>query len=249
MEFKIETIKQDVQTRISTAPVYSYPTHIHTYCEMILYEPFEGVITVNERNVEADSCCAILVAPMDLHRISVQQGNNATFIKVELKADQAQGSVLVRDIAPDDFLRRVFEELLRCPKDERYTKLLTDTAIHIIQKRGEPVPPVTDSPANHLAMRAVVMVYENFCNPMTLTSAAEALFVSPQYLSKVFKNMVGVGFSHFLSELRLNRAVYLLTNTAKPVTEICFECGFRNLSHFLRRFKQRFGRTPSDYRT
>lgn len=248
MEYKVESMRHNAQIRISSAPVYSYPPHIHTYCEMILYEPFDGEITVNEQQIKADAGCIILVAPLDLHRVCVSQGNGARFIKVELNADKTEQSVLVRDIAPNDFLWRVFEELLSCPSDYGYTKLLADTAIHIIQKKGESIPPITDSPANYLAMRAVKLVYENFCKPITLSVTAQVLFVSPQYLSKVFKNMVGVGFSHFLSELRLNRAVYLLTNTEKPITEICFECGYSNLSHFLRRFKQRFGVKPSDYR-
>ncbi len=248
MEFKVETLGADVRKRISSHRVYSYPTHIHTYCEMILYEPFDGEITVNEQHIKADSCCVIWIAPLDLHRVLVRQPQGASFIKVELITDKKEHSALVKNVAPDDFLRRVFNELLCCENDESYTNLLINIALHIIQKTGQSIPPVADSPANHLAMQAVKTVYENYYEPITLGTVSQELFVSPQYLSKVFKSMVGVGFSQFLSELRLNRAVQLLTNTSKPVTVICFDCGFRNLSHFLRCFKSRFGVSPSNYR-
>lgn len=248
MEYKVETLGQGEKIRISSNPVYSYPTHIHTYCEMILYEPFDGEITVNAQQIRPDSCCAILMAPLDLHRVCMRRENGAKFIKVELNTDKIERSALVRNLEPDAFLRRVFEEITHSTQDESYMNLLIDTAIHIIQQTGQIIPPMADSPANQLAMQAVKTIYENYCKPITLASTAKKLFVSPQYLSKVFKNMVGVGFSQFLSELRLNHAAYLLTNTTQPITQICFECGFGNLSHFLRRFKQKFGVSPSDYR-
>jgi len=248
MEYKVETLGQGEKTRISSKPVYSYPTHIHTYCEMILYEPFEGEITVNEQQIRADSCCVVLIAPLDLHRVYVRKGCGARFIKVELIAEKMGQSAVVKDIAPNNFLLHIFEELLCCARDENYVNLLTMTALHIIQKNGKTIPPIADSPANHLAMQALKMIYDNYCKPLTLDAAAKELFVSPQYLSKVFKNMVGVGFSQSISELRLNRAAYLLTGTTQPITQICFECGFGNLSHFLRRFKQKFNATPSEYR-
>jgi len=248
MVYQIETLGQGEKIRISSNPVYSYPTHIHTYCEMILYEPFDGEITVNAQQIRPDSCCVILIAPLDLHRVWVRKDGGARFIKVELIAEKAERSAIVTDVAPNDFLRHIFEELLHCGQDESYAYLLAMTALHIIQKIGQTIPLGVDSPANQLAMQAVKTIYENYCKPITLDTCAKELFVSPQYLSKVFKNMVGVGFSRFLSELRLNHAAYLLTNTTQPITQICFECGFGNLSHFLRRFKQKFGVSPSDYR-
>ena len=248
MVYQIETLGQGEKIRISSNPVYSYPTHIHTYCEMILYEPFDGEITVNAQQIRPDSCCVILISPLDLHRVWVRKDGGARFIKVELIAEKAERSAIVKDVASNGFLRHIFEELLCCGQDESYANLLTMTALHIIHKEGQTIPPIADSPANHLAMEAVKMVYQNYCKPITLGTVAKELFVSPQYLSKVFKNMVGVGFSQFLSELRLKHAAYLLTSTVRPITSICFECGFGNLSHFLRRFKQSFGVNPSDYR-
>ena len=248
MEYKVETLGQGEKTRIRSTPVYSYPAHIHTYCEMILYEPFDGEITVNEQRIKTDSCCVILMAPLDLHRVCVRRENGAKFIKVELNTDKIERSALVRNLEPDAFLRRVFEEITHSTQDESYMNLLIDTAIHIIQQTGQIIPPMADSPANQLAMQAVKTIYENYFKPITLASTAKKLFVSPQYLSKVFKNRIGAGFSRFLSELRLSRSADLLIRTQRSIPEICFDCGFRNVSHFLRRFKQRFGFTPLEYR-
>jgi transcriptional regulator GlxA family with amidase domain len=48
---------------------------------------------------------------------------------------------------------------------------------------------------------------------------------------------------------RLGLATELLLNTSLPVSEICFECGFENPTHFSRVFKERTGLSPAQFRT
>jgi AraC-like DNA-binding protein len=48
--------------------------------------------------------------------------------------------------------------------------------------------------------------------------------------------------------LRIGRACKLLSNTRRPVTEICFEVGYANISNFNRHFRKERGVTPSQYK-
>ena len=57
-----------------------------------------------------------------------------------------------------------------------------------------------------------------------------------------------MGFSKYLSDMRLRRAERMLAETELSVTEICLECGYGNLSHFLRVFKSAYNATPTEYR-
>jgi len=71
---------------------------------------------------------------------------------------------------------------------------------------------------------------------------------SPEYVGRAFKAYLGVTPSQFINDLRLDYAGDLLLNTDHSVTDICYEVGFENLSHFYRLFKQRWTCTPQQYR-
>ena len=72
--------------------------------------------------------------------------------------------------------------------------------------------------------------------------------MSEPAFSRFFKRNTGHGFVHDLNRMRVNRACDLLTGTDKPVTGVCFETGFSNLSNFNRQFRRFWGLPPSEYR-
>ncbi|MES1225708.1 MAG: AraC family transcriptional regulator, partial [Bacteroidota bacterium] len=54
--------------------------------------------------------------------------------------------------------------------------------------------------------------------------------------------------SQFTNNVRITHAISLLAEKGVSVSNICFECGFDNLSYFNRQFKAITGKTPLDYR-
>jgi len=66
--------------------------------------------------------------------------------------------------------------------------------------------------------------------------------------SHFFKKRTNTSFKDYLTNVRISHACQLLTKTTHSVAEICFACGFNNLSNFMRIFKKKKGSTPSDYR-
>ena len=54
--------------------------------------------------------------------------------------------------------------------------------------------------------------------------------------------------AHFINEKRLEKAVHLLKHTDLRITEICFDCGFKDLSTFSRSFSRKYESSPSDFR-
>lgn len=86
----------------------------------------------------------------------------------------------------------------------------------------------------------------------TLNSAAVACRqrVTLRYLQKLFE-MEGSSYSEFVLGERLTRAHRLLTNplyVSRPIGVIAYDVGFNDLSYFNRKFRQRYGATPSDVR-
>lgn len=71
---------------------------------------------------------------------------------------------------------------------------------------------------------------------------------SPEHVGRVFKTYLGITPSQFINNARLDYASDLLLNTDAPVTQICYEVGFENLSYFYRLFGSRWGCSPQQFR-
>lgn len=72
--------------------------------------------------------------------------------------------------------------------------------------------------------------------------------LSPAYLQRLFKNETGICMGEWLSEQRLQRAAYLLSNSYLSIKEITHEVGYEHTSSFIRAFERRFLKAPARYR-
>ena len=70
------------------------------------------------------------------------------------------------------------------------------------------------------------------------------VFLSPGYLSAVFKEETGMTLNRFIREVRMNKAKELLETTNMKISQIAKEVGFSNNSYFCRSFREFFGDTP-----
>ena len=89
---------------------------------------------------------------------------------------------------------------------------------------------------------------QNYASPVSLEQLAARFEISAANLSRLFRHEFGVGFSRYLTELRLESAVALLNSTALPISEVAMRCGFSTSGYFIRVFRRHFGVTPKDYR-
>ncbi|MBO7761414.1 MAG: helix-turn-helix transcriptional regulator [Clostridia bacterium] len=239
---------------VSVADVFSYHTHMHSYYEMTLYEPFGGRITVNDKAFTIDRPTVVLVIPSDVHRIEVPENAKAGFIKIAFDPDPALvgegigASVILQGLGEGDLLYRLFPEIAAAAEGSAYKTLLVHTALLALAEKGVRVMPAESSGGSELSKRALQIINRRFGESISLPSVAEELFVSPQYLSAVFKRNIGITFIAHLKSVRLRRAAVLLLETKDSVTEIAARCGYGNLSHFLRSFKRFFGVSPLAYR-
>jgi AraC-like DNA-binding protein len=96
--------------------------------------------------------------------------------------------------------------------------------------------------------RVINFLIANLAEDIRLPDLAAYCGMSDSLFSRFFKKNTGHGFVRYINRMRINRACVLLTETDKPVTAICFETGFNNLSNFNRQFRAVCGLTPSDYR-
>ena len=88
---------------------------------------------------------------------------------------------------------------------------------------------------------------ENYQNPISLQDMADTISCNSQYLCRFFREIAGTSPIQYLINLRLEKACYLLQHSSKSVLEIALDCGFENVSYFIRKFKEVKGCTPKQY--
>lgn len=88
----------------------------------------------------------------------------------------------------------------------------------------------------------------NYTTPIKLQDVAEMVGMTPVAFSRFFKMRTGLTLSDYIINIRLGYAARMLVDTTKNISEICYECGFNNLSNFNRAFKSKRGYTPKEFR-
>lgn len=91
-------------------------------------------------------------------------------------------------------------------------------------------------------------INENFANDLPLDILAETVNVTPSYLSKSFKQLMGMTISDYIKNIRLHQATILLNTTNDSTELICEKCGFPNTHSFLSAFKEKYSSLPSRWR-
>lgn len=108
---------------------------------------------------------------------------------------------------------------------------------------------VSEQRSLHPAVERAVRLFEETPHGQwTVTELARNVGLDKAYLSRLFKTQVGVGPMAYLAILRAERAASLLRNSDMNCNEIGFAVGYSDANLFSRRFRSRFGLSPSAYR-
>jgi AraC-like DNA-binding protein len=95
---------------------------------------------------------------------------------------------------------------------------------------------------------ACQFILDHFRDELDHRALAAKAHLAPASFSRLFKRVTGKTCTAFINEIRLGHSCRLLQETENPVTGIAFDCGFRNLSHFNRRFRRQYHCSPREYR-
>src|SRR5262245_31870299 len=88
-----------------------------------------------------------------------------------------------------------------------------------------------------------------YAEPLDVTAIAAVAHLSPAHFSRSFRAVFGETPHRYLQRRRVERSMFLLRETDRSVTEVCFDVGFTSLGTFSRTFREIVGETPSGYRS
>ena len=91
-------------------------------------------------------------------------------------------------------------------------------------------------------------INENYHLDLSVEMLASRVYLSPDYLSRLFKKSTGKSISQYIRQIRMEKASSLLRTTNRKVIDIGTSVGYANYSYFCQSFREYFGKSPERYR-
>lgn len=102
--------------------------------------------------------------------------------------------------------------------------------------------------ASQFRQKVIRYVEENYNKDISLTDAASHMGFNESYFSRIFSKELGKSFINYITDIRMRKAKYLLTNTDKMIYEVAEAVGYENSEYFNRIFKRVEGCTPKEFK-
>lgn len=112
------------------------------------------------------------------------------------------------------------------------------------RKKNDPLP----QDIHDKIRRVKDFARKNTNKKISLTDAALRVYMSPKYLSRVFREHTGVSFSRYRLKLKIQESKVLLKKKGLSVNQIAYMLGYRNTESFIRMFEKITGQTPTEYK-
>lgn len=112
----------------------------------------------------------------------------------------------------------------------------------------QPQPADSESTDNVRVRRAMLIMERGVGSRFAVRDLAAELHVSVRQLERLFQAEIGLSPAAYARRLRLRHAHQLLVETSRPISEIALEAGFADGSHFSRRFRDAYRKTPTQVR-
>lgn len=127
-------------------------------------------------------------------------------------------------------------------------EVLEQIEMELTEKNQNNVSLIPTETNNLLVFRTKEYIYMNYKNKCSLKDAASVLFVSPNYLSNLFKEKTGENFSTFLMNVRMEKSLKYLMDVKYTISEISEIVGFTDYRYYCTAFRKKYGNSPKQYR-
>lgn len=121
--------------------------------------------------------------------------------------------------------------------------------IDLCEKLSNKIRNIREKDEKNYVKEACDYIELNYSNPfLDLEEICKELFLSPGYFSRLFKKTTGITFVDYLTNVRMDKAKYMLANTTKKMYEISRDIGYEDPNYFSYNFKKNVNVTPSVWR-
>ena len=126
--------------------------------------------------------------------------------------------------------------------------ILTPDELAALVVRTFSAPETLSPRTSDLVKQAIYYIQQHFDKPLNRSDVADAIAVSENYLSQIFRQEMGISLWDYLNRQRINHARHLLDSTTLNITGVAAAVGIYDPAYFSRIFHKQTGLSPSAYR-
>lgn len=224
-------------------------SHFHYYIEIVFVLNGEIFLLRDNKEYLLKSGEFAVIMPVERHGYRTEKISEIYIMEIPLK-EIPEYNTIMKNKYFSNFIGNISSETMDLIRQKMKSKTQNPFEKKSIIYRTFSQLYATLSSANtkhengEVFLEALKYIKENYHENISLSSAAKAIGVTREHLSRVFTKNFGVSFCVILEELRLEEAEYLLRTTDLSIGEIAFEAGFGSIRNFNRIFKKYFNTTP-----
>ena len=250
-DYWIKNDSVDVSIKDIEGPV---AIHWHEFYEIELILSGGGIYHIDGIDYPINRGALFVMSPSSFHRIHFTE--NTRLINFMFTLDACDPAFLCDffDTVPHVkmqlsereivFIHTLAAEMERTDSVKYLSAMMNSVLGKIQMLSKNALLPLENDPMQY----AILYIQNHFKEDLLLSDVARIANYSPNYFGNKFKEYTGVTLKAYILSLRFTLAEQMLEHTALSVTEICYQCGFKDFSNFMTYFKKRHGMTPGAYR-
>ena len=256
---------------------FTYPIHCHTEYELNFVENAAGVRRVVGDSAEViGNFDLVLITGKDLEHVWEQHectSSNIREITIQFSPDTFPKSLEIKNqftsighmlerarcglCFPQQAIMKVYNLLDKLASEEQgfyavldflsilYELSLYDDARVLASSSFAKIENFSDS---RRIQKVQKYIGEHYREDIRLNTLADMVGMTPVSFSRFFRLRTGKTLSDYIIDIRLGFATRLLVDSSRTIAEICYDCGFNNLSNFNRMFKRKKNCSPKEFR-
>ncbi len=253
--FSFESLAYDFSQPYIERPI-GYP-----YYHWLQTAAGSGIIKIKDKKFLLEKGHGILIAPFVPHKyFPVKDTWYTNFISFsgylasEIPKMLGSHDFLIASDSPSfsfsDFIRNSFSfKQSDNSYDLEQLSISTYTFLIMLKKNSSIDPNTFSGRYVNYMVPVLDIIHTKYTENITTQQLADCVYISPQYLGKLFKHFLGISTYQYIKTYRLNKAKeLLLTSHALSISEICYRVGFSDTSRFIQTFKAETGYTPAQYK-
>ena len=139
---------------------------------------------------------------------------------------------------------KIYTDFFGCPDMDRFQEWIGGLIHYYMRLREQN----STGQYSDILQSITEYIRQHLNESISLELLADTFQMSPNYLSRLFRERIGVNYTDYVNNARLELAAELLCSSTKKIDDIAGETGFNSSVYFIKRFKHKYGMTPKTYR-